>query len=299
MMTPENNHQPGVVESMHGLGVNHDASCERSYLSDDTVYTDVEQLRLAWHQFQRGSLEHNRRRAVMRCYISPELINQISDLPVEAMVSLEKECLLWLGQNQHSTFSAERNTNDLPGQAAIDLAPTYQLDREAQTKDVADLILLWEQFGWTEQGIETFLESNSQPIVLIRHLEQQVVGAMIAEAMEFGCWQLVELTELAVTPEHRGQGLASILVKELSRLSVDYYGLRSLIFGEYNLTTHSYRAAARSDQRPGRNLDCGVDGVLRDHVTIETGPGNKEHSAWQARWLHHFLVMYQLGNEVK
>lgn len=295
-MTKELHTQPTIQESLPSMGENHVASFERSYNSDDTVYTNAHQLRERWMSFLRQSIDHNRRRAIMRCFVSNDILDQVADLPIEAAIPLGAEHLIWIGQNQHQSISTHRPVRTLPQPSENELSSEFTIDREVTPDDLYPLYELWEQFGSPLEGVQNFIETNLNPIVVIRNVEQRAIGVMIAEAMEFGKWQLVELTELAVSPRHQGQGLASVLIRELARNSIDYFGSNAVLFGEYNLTTNSFRAAARSNQLPAQNHT--IDGVLRDHVSIKTGTGNEIMLPWDTEWLHNFLVMYQLGNTV-
>jgi hypothetical protein len=284
------------VQSLYS-GVNHGASWERSYNADGRVYCHVQHIRQDWEAFLEASHTQQRRRAVMRCYISRELLPQLNDLPIEAAVPMGNEYLIWIGQNQHSAVSTLRDVRNLPIAEPMPLPPSYVLDTEVRAEDAHNLVKLWQQFGWTAEAIQSFISTNANgnPIVLIRTLEQEAIGVMIAESAEFGARRLVEITELAVNPYHRGNHLATILIRELSRLSLERWA-DALVFGEYNLTTRSYYSAAHAGQVAAQTNF--IDGVLREHVGIETGPGNEIIEPWGTQWLHNFLVMYQLNQKL-
>ncbi len=293
--SPEN----GIVTSLQGVVVNHAASAERSYWSDQEVYSNGNDLRLAWHGFVAESRAAGRRRAALRCYIDTALLdnNALRDLPIEAAIPLGQQALIWLGENRHQQVAGWREVRNLPRPEPTSLPSGLSVDTGARLQDTEDLLRLWSQFGWTREGVQAFVSQNVHPIVVIRNVEERAVGAMISEAQTFGSQVLVELTELAVDPTYRGHGLASILIRELSQLSAQFYGYDALRSGEYNLTTQSFRAAARAHQLPAQTAQ--VHGVLRDHVEIETGPGNENALTWNTRWLHNFLVMYEGGRSVR
>lgn len=290
-MSQETLSNTGIVQSLQQVGSNHAASCERSYNSDPTIYTTLSELTAAWHAFHADSRHHNRRRAVMRTYATTEVVELAARvLPLEAALPLGREYLVWLGANQHSSVSLERPVHNLP--EPVQLAPqNYCVDTFVQSEDIVALQELWQQFGWTAAGVQLFVEQSHNPVVVLRDLEQRVVGAMIAEAQSFGTQVLVELTELAVAPANRGQGLASVLIRELAQHAQEVFGRTSVVFGEYNITTQAAVAAARAGQRAAQTPS--IAGVLHDHVSIETGAGNRVLYPWDTQWLHHFLVMYQ------
>ncbi|PIR61425.1 MAG: hypothetical protein COU66_03820 [Candidatus Pacebacteria bacterium CG10_big_fil_rev_8_21_14_0_10_44_11] len=283
------------VQSLYS-GVDHNASWQRSYNADGQVYCNASQIRQDWQTFMQESCEQNRRRAIMRCYVNRNLLDQITDLPIEAAVPIGDEYLVWIGQNRHMEVATSKNVRNLPPLEEIQLSPEYQVDTEVREIDVANLIELWGQFGWTPDSVRNFVRNNANgnPIALIRTMEQEAIGVMIAESVEFGARRLVEVTELAVNPNYRGQHLATILIRELSQLSLVRWE-DALVFGEYNLTTRSYRSAARTGQLPGQTKV--INGILRDHVGIETG-GNEIVEPWDTRWLHNFLVMYQPNRRI-
>lgn len=297
--TPTHIHnQPeGVVLSLQGPGINHDASNGRSYNSDENVYTDPRQLQEKWRIFSDESIAHDRRRAVMRTYVASEILGQLGSIPIEAIIPLGDKSLVWIGQNQHQRISPDRNVRDLPSAREQVLPPNYTLDHSVRLADKPQLLALWQQFGWEEQGIENYILTNQNPLVVIRDENGLVVGAMISEAAQFGAWALVELTELAVGPEHRGRGLASILIGKLAQEINNNANQRTVTLGEYNLTTQSYKSAAQAGQTPAQTST--INGVLVDHVAIETGDGNVILPAWgpQTQWLHSYLVMYQLAQQ--
>ena len=286
--------QPPTGEAVQSLysGVDHNASWERSYNADGRVFINPRRLHEAWEEFHQNSQRHGRRRAIMRCYVTQEVLNHSSHLPIEAVVPMGNEYLIWIGQNQHPQVSTQGPYASRTPSESTPLHREYYLDTEVNSSDIDQLIELWGQFGWTPQAIRNFVRNNANgnPIALIRTMEQEAVGVMIAESAEFGAHRLVEITELAVHPDHRGQHLASVLIRELSRLSLERWE-DALVFGEYNLTTRSYQSAARASQLPA--VTGRVDGVLRDHVGIATGEGNQVIAPWDTQWLHNFLVMYQ------
>ena len=288
------------VQSLHS-GVNHNASWERSYNADGQVYSNLNKIRQDWQDFLSVSQQQNRRRAVMRCYATGQLLRTMqnnSELPIEAAIPFGNEYLIWIGQNQHAPVSISRDVSNLPSMEPIQLAPDYKIDTVVREADVANLINLWGQFGWSPTAVRSFVRDNANgnPITLIRNMEQEAIGVMIAESVEFGAHRLVEITELAVNPEYRGQNLATILIQQLTKLSLEYWN-HSLVFGEYNQTTKSYSSAARAGQLPGQSV--GISGVLHDHVGIETGEGNEIKEPWNTRWLHNFLVMYQPNRRIQ
>lgn len=277
------------VQSLY-TGRNHNASWERSYNADGQVYTSINTLSAAWQEFLHESQLKNRRRAVMRCYVSKKLLPNIKHLPVEAAVPVGQEYLIWLGENRHPFISTSRNAYHLPAATQIDMPNSFYTDTQLQTSDATNIYHLWRQFGWSQESVTNFIQYNTNPLVVIRNMEQQVIGIMIAEAADFGHKLLVEMTELAVNPAYRGQHLASVLIKELAQLSLSHWHL-PVVFGEYNQTTKSYSSAAKAGQIAAQVGQ--VNGILRDHVGIETGAGNQDIHPWSTRWLHNFLVMYQ------
>lgn len=285
------------VRSLY-TGVNYHASCERAYNADGTVYSNAGQLRQVWNTFVEESTKRNRRRALMRCFVSRNLLDQLSDLPIEAAVPVGKEFLIWIGQNQHEEVAMQRAVQNVPQAAFAPLSSRYHVDTQVTESDIGSLVELWGQFGWTQDGVQNFVRNNANgnPIALIRTMEQEAVGVMIAESVEFGSHRLVEITELAVNPNHRGQHLATILIRELSRLSLEKWE-DALVFGEYCVTTRSFQSAAKAGSLPGQT--SGIRGVLRDHVAIETGTGNAVVKPWDTRWLHNFLVMYQPNRRLR
>lgn len=285
------------VQSLYS-GVNHNASWERSYNADGQVYTSASQINRDWEGFLHESVSQNRRRAVMRCYVSPGLMSELTELPVEAAIPTGKEYLIWIGRNQHPNVSRMRDVQKLPSPEQSNLPARFTIDRYLHAEDVSGLSELWGQFGWTREAVEDFVQkgANGNPIVLIRNAQEEAVGVMVAESVEFGDRRLVEITELSVDARYRGKHLASILIQELSKLSLEHWQ-DALVFGEYNLTTRSYQSAARAGMLAGQ---VGVvDGVLRDHVGIKTGMGNPMAVGWDTRWLHNFLVMYQPNEKIR
>lgn len=285
------------VQSLYD-GENHDASWERSYNADATLYEHAADLRAAYRSFLADSQSRGNRRALMRTYVTTPVLDQLHDLPVEAAVPVEDHYMIWIGQNQHPTVSVLRDVRTVPARREVPLQEGYRVDTQVRVEDLDNLIQLWGQFGWTPEAVRQDIESrlrgtNTNPIVLIRNLEQEAIGVMISESLEFGAHRLVELTELAVNPYHQGHGLASVLIRELARLSTDVWR-DALVYGEYNVTTQSYHSAARAGQLPGQTSR--VLGVLRDHVGITTGDGNETIAPFNTRWLHNFLVMYNTRN---
>lgn len=285
------------VQSLYS-GVNHSASWERSYNADGQVYSTLSQITRDWEGFLHESLSQDRRRAVMRCYVSGGLLSELSEMPIEAAIPTGKEYLVWIGRNQHPNVSRMRDVQKLPSPEQLNLPQRFTVDKYVRTEDAARLTELWGQFGWTKEAVEDFVKkgANGNPIVLIRNANEEAVGVMVAESVEFGARRLVEITELSVDARYRGKHLASILIRELSKLSLEHWQ-DALVFGEYNLTTRSYQSAARAGQLPGQV--GAVDGVLRDHVGIETGMGNQTVEDWDTRWLHNFLVMYQPNGKIR
>ncbi len=289
-MSQETQHEAGVVQSLQQLGSNHAASCERSYNSDPNLYINLQELAEAWRAFHSESIQKSRRRAVMRTYATTEVLTQATGvLPIEASLPLGSEHLIWLGRNQHPHTSLERpvRTVGIKDERAV---VNHLIDTTVVTTDAQALQLLWEQFGWTAEGVAMFVAESQNPIVVIRDLERRIVGAMIAEAQNFGGHLLVELTELAVSPQHRGQGLATVLIRELAKQTREVYGDTAVIFGEYNITTQAFIAATRAGQLPAQTEK--IDGILHDHVAIKTGRGNRGIYPWDTEWLHNFLVLY-------
>ncbi len=292
-----------LIEQVQGVqslysGVNHNASWERSYNADGRVYSKPAHINEDWREFLYESVNQNRRRALMRCYVSNDILGQLSELPIEAAVPMGKEYLIWVGQNRHPKVSKTRDVVNLPASQDTLLPGRFRVDTSLRAEDAVKLTELWGQFGWTREAVGDFVtnSANGNPIVLIRNNEGEVVGVMTAESVEFGARRLVEITELSVDARYRGKHLASILIRELSKLSLEHWQ-DALVFGEYNLTTRSYQSAARAGQLPGQI--GAVDGVLRDHVGIETGMGNQTVEDWDTRWLHNFLVMYQPNGKIR
>ncbi|HEX7018281.1 MAG TPA: hypothetical protein VF209_05240 [Patescibacteria group bacterium] len=218
----------GMVTSVGQVGVDHEASFHRSYWNQPQVYTQASQLEADWQHFYSESQRRQRRRTMMRTLVTPAVLNQ-ANVPFEAALPYEDVYLTYLGQNSHPSVSRVQDPT-LPSveSGLIQLPTGYQLDDVATPADVEPLTDLWTQFGWTRQGVETLVEAGTTPLVLIRNLEQQVVAVMIAESLEFGELRLVELTEMAVTPSERGHGLASVLIHELSQLSLARFGPTAL-----------------------------------------------------------------------
>ncbi len=264
-------HSPASAEGVASLltGMTHEASCERSYFADPTIYYEAAELRAAWNTFLAESIQHNRRRAVMRCYIPQSLLTVLKDLPVEAAIPLGEHYLIWIGKNQHRIGAPLGDGRPLPLEETVELSSDYVLDYRVAEQDLDSLSRLWEQFGWTRDAVRNFILSsaNGNPIAIIRHLEN-VIGVMIAESVEFGVARLVELTELAVDPEFRGQQLAVVLIRALAGISRSRWP-RGILFGEFNLTTRAERSAARAGFVPA--VAEHIDGVLNEHVVVGSG----------------------------
>jgi hypothetical protein len=290
--------EAGIVTSVGQLGKDHAASNERSYWNQPELYSDTKRLVSDWHLFQQESVDEKRRRAMMRTLITAEVLENVLDnncLPIEAAIPAGDNFLVYVGRNVHQQV-ANITDASLPNfMPSLALPTGYKLDTSANIEDVTQLVDLWSQFGWTRGGVESFIEAGTTPIIVIRNLEQVVVGAMIAESLNFGNLLLVEMTEMAVAPTERGNGLASILIKELATLSNETFGQNSIIYGEYNITTGAHRAAARAGKISATSQR--ISGVLPDHVAIETGTGNAQIVQWETQWLHNFLVMHHLPLE--
>lgn len=286
--------EEGIVTSVGSIGDRHDASDDRSCSNRPRLYTSSRNLEQDWQEFWQQSEKLGRRRTMMRTFITYDVLHSTS-APIEAVIPVGRKFLVYLGENRHWPISTNQRT-DVPGRD-LNLRlnqQQYRLDTQVSMDDTDRLIQLWTQFGWTRQGVETFINAGTTPVVLIRDLQDQlqVVGAMIAESLQFGDVLLVELTEMAVAPQARGQHLASVLIRELTSQVQAQVGEHALIYGEYNMSTGAHRAASRAGNQVG-SLNR-IRGVLADHVGIVVDPNkpNHRHPRWDTRWLHNFLVMY-------
>ncbi|NCN82510.1 MAG: hypothetical protein GW947_00945 [Candidatus Pacebacteria bacterium] len=286
--------QTGIVTSVGSLGVDHAASFDRSYWNRPVLYEDPIDLQHDWHSFLAESLRLGRRRAMFRTMVAPDVMAEIRGrLPVEAALPVEENFLTYIGANAHLQTAIRAELLGVQPRELV-LPAGYILDFATQDTDAGQLFSLWGQFGWTREGVENMITAGTTPIVIIRDIEERAIATMIAESLEFGDQILVELTEMAVADSEKGHGLASVLIRELARHTQNYFGGSPITYGEYNMTTGAHRSAMRAGQLPANSFS---DGVLRDHVSIETGPGNVvSESSWSTRWLHDFMVLYQ-GSE--
>jgi ribosomal protein S18 acetylase RimI-like enzyme len=283
----------GQVKSLQ-LGENYEASNDRAYWSDPRVYDDRGPLIIAWHGFRSLASQKRRRRAVFKTYVDRMCI--LKFFPVEAVIPVRDAFLVYISQNNHQQLSVFEPTPLSGSQQPIQLPEGYTLQKFVTPDDVQSLFRIWEQFGWTEEGVASLCEFTENQVVTIRH-EGQVVGATIAESGLFGSTVTVEITELAVASDHQGRGLATVLTSEMVDLCVNTYGQDALIFGEFNLTTNAHHAALRSGMIPGTwpgSSDLReIDGVLRDHVEIQVGEPKMPIPPWQTQYLHSYQVLYR------
>lgn len=294
----------GIVTSVGALGVDHDASNDRSYWNNPELYVSGDRLRDDWNDFLREGVKQGNRRMMMRTYVSNSLAYWLQTsprLPIEALLPANGHWIVYVGLNQHSQLAQAQNQT-VPAQVALTLPTDYDLRFYTNQYDVQDLFGLWQQFGWTLEGVQAFVEAGTTPIVIIQHADR-VIGTMIAEALPFGDHVLIELTEMAVADDYKGQRLAPILIRELGNRMYDEYGKDGVIYGEYNMTTNAHRSAARAGNHVANGnseWQSNVTGKLLDHVAIELKDadgalldGNVRLNRWETRFLHNFLVMYR------
>jgi hypothetical protein len=287
----------GMVESVGSLGKRFDASDNRAYWNEASLYDDLSTLKENWNNFEVEAINQGCRRTMMRTVVTEAVFAQICEemgedgsLPIEASRCIDGNYLIYIGNNQHRHVS-ETYTEALPDFSAYELPEGYYIDNQVTMDDLQALLSLWAQFGWKEIGVEKFITEASLAIVVVRDLENMVVGAMIAEALQFGdLFTLVELTEMAVAFSARGNHLAPILIRELTRVCYERFGDEAILYGEFNERNgKAVRAAARAGYQVAGNER--ISGTLEDHVSIDIGHQNQSVEGWQTEKLHDFRVM--------
>jgi ribosomal protein S18 acetylase RimI-like enzyme len=282
----------GIVTSVGSIGQNFSASDNRSYWNHPNIYASAVTLGDDWQVFLSESQALGNRRALMRTFLTQEAFQHgMFRLPIEAAIPTDQGILVYMGHNQHQQVSQINNAI----QRQHSEFTRYQLnqfyvDTNVTVADIPNLIQLWQQFGWNQAGVKTFVKTNRNPIVVARNQNNEIVGAMIAESLQFGKLVIVEVTEMAVLPECQGQNIAKALTQHLSQLCFCRYGQDALVYGEFNLTTSAHRSALAAGMNPG--ICRHIKGVLLDHVTITTGTPKKNISPWNLQYIHSYQVMF-------
>lgn len=247
-------------------------------------------------------------RAVMRAVVDWPVIqraieNGILDLP-EAVAPLPTgEQLVYFARNTEQREVAmqpicQRHAERIRGiQPAVQELPGG-LHVTRQVADPVQLEGLWSgTFGWDDQGCKAFATringqwavTPSERTVWFRGVEDstgRLVGAAMAERLDMpsarsrtGSVALAELTEWAVDPAWRGNGLMPTLVQQLASLvETDLADVPYLAFAECNMTSGADRAAARAGMVvPLAETSRGrVSQVLAANVRVGDGYEPKE-----------------------
>jgi hypothetical protein len=290
--------QNGIVTSVGSLGKSLEASDNRGYWNNPEIYLNRNKLQEDWEEFLSESRAHGNRRTMMRVLFPRNQYSTLKGLPVEAIIVRQSKLFVYLGQNEHQLISEIRKPIATRETAVADLAPLregFTLDSKVCKADAEDLFELWEQFGWTYDGVKTFIRKNKKPIQVIRY-QDRVVAAMIAESLQFAkrFW-IVELTEMGVKPYFQGLGLSKVLIQHLAAQSYRRFGVNSLVYGEFNMSTFAHCAAFSAGMNAAYSLTLNADGVLRDHVSIKVGDQKENVPPWKTQHLHSFQVMYMTG----
>lgn len=287
--------ESGIVISVGSLGKNFAATNQRAYWNHPRLYVARTPLLASWRRFVRQAEQCALRRVVMRTFVSLDLLCNLQGLPVEAVIPCGDQAMIYLGTNNHRQISALSlpitTAAPIADTVTAELPPLFELDTQVSSTDVESLFELWKQFGWTADGVALFVDTNRNPIQVIRY-SGKVVAVIIAESLRFASQLLVEVTEMAVLPEFQGLGLSKVLIQQISDQCWNFFGRDSLVYGEFNMTSYAHRSAVSAGMFAGIDISHNISGILADHVSIQTGPPNEQLEPWSTEYLHSFQVMY-------
>lgn len=157
-------------------------------------------------------------------------------------------------------------------------------------RDPKQLAELWNPaFGWTEEGCDELRELLRSSVdtepgersTWFRGIETEsglIVAAAMAERLDMpsaaGSVALVEHTEWAASPEHRGHGLGRGVVSALTAtLKQDLADTRHVIYAECNVSSGAHQVALNSGMTVPEveHPDGSVDQVFFNNIRIGDG----------------------------
>lgn len=201
---------------------NYTRSDGRAYWTLDEVCSSAQSLIHQFEDFQTKSLEHQRRRTVMRVRCTEQVFQELTaqnSLPVEVAIPLNlvdnttSDYVLIIAQNQHDSavpewpevydfWSKPKEIRLTPVQRVerIHNSGKYQLCSTLTLEDAERLQQIWAPFGWDLDGVIDFINelpsSKTKWFSGVRDIKtHKLVSACMGELLEFAGIRYVETTE--------------------------------------------------------------------------------------------------------
>lgn len=154
------------------------------------------------------------------------------------------------------------------------------LTRYLSPEDTQDLASIWQPFGWTEEGVHTFIEqyghaSNNEMgwFTCVRDRNGRLRAAAKAEALQIGNMNIIESTEWGTHPDSRRMGLGAAAVIGLNANIINTPPKTPFcIFAETNMALHlpGHRVARDAGFSTYADLTRSTpNGLLQQHVSVD------------------------------
>jgi len=297
----------------------------RGYFNVRSEVNRFSQLEQLFSLFQhKATQERGRRRVVVRAVCTANVVNELlanqehrDRLPLEVLIPLnimdpqEERFIVMLGQNVHSSEAPEWNevyqdwqqpqqnrVSPLDRVARLQETP-FQLTSQINEADIECLAQIWKPFGWTPEGVASFIERfNAQDprntnawFSGVRNTENnELASACMGEPLHLNREtpnrrgvQIIEGTEYGTLRGMEGRGLCSAAVIGLHAQILNNHlydetapGIIPIILSEFNLSVRSDRVGRHAGMTlPLVEICPGLEDtpiqILRRNVSVLDG----------------------------
>lgn len=256
------------ITSAGSVGADYNRSEGRAYLTEGEVICHPQLVRERFDDLRVEALNRGRRRWVYRAILEGELEKhpfEEVNIPLSYLNKGSTRKLIILGENVHVSVVPEWESVysfwQKPYKSEIDplgcvrsVLDQFELTKSVQENDIRDLTEIWRPFGWTIDGIRSFLDIQNQPNIwfsgIVERTSGRLVSACQGEGICFGETLIVESTEFGTHIGFEGRGLCTAAVVGLNAQILDDTEHLStglpLIYSELSMTSRSDTIARKA-----------------------------------------------------
>lgn len=285
------------ITSAGSVGADYNRSEGRAYFTEGEVICHPQLVRERFDDLRVEALSRGRRRWVYRAILEGELEKhpfEEVNIPLSYLNQDSTRRLVILGENIHGSEVPEWESVysfwQKPYKSEIDplgcatsVLDQFELTKTVQENDIRDLVEIWRPFGWTTDGVRSFLDIQNQPNIWFSGIREifsgRLVSACQGEAICFGETLIVESTEFGTHLDFEGRGLCTAAVVGLNaQILSDSEHLSPalpLIYSELSMTSRSDTVARKAgmtiplvEEQPGLIQPTQV---LRRNVSVLDG----------------------------
>lgn len=241
---------------------------------------------------------------------------------IETIITLEGTnsglddcCLIYVGKNKPERMPNEQQLSEQKNLATKIFFDNHQLTLNQPTNHnhrLNDLMIrvvneedkqnpniqmmyydLYRIFGWKEEDIKALLSNPNNILVAAFGKDGKLIGSVLGELGiltfikkgETYKLRIVEITDAAVNPEYRGNGVYQTISNELISKITKITNPPHLVFGELNLESPAVLKVAAKQGRisalhTAENFGIPHAWVLPQHAPISSGGDNMEASRY-------------------